>query len=285
MYLWWSLYLVFTCSLNLNFYYKLYKSFVTSTLLYGCETWTLLADSENRIYACETECLRRLLHIVYSEHNDWVQTKINFLWVHRNLFWLLSRDWACHTPWQPVQNHPSGHLGAWMGGAMVGRRNAWWRTSKSGHPFPCQSCSQGSPAEKTGRGSLLNCPSWPPPHPPTPVGVSTGDASLCCCVLCMLSTVNAHHCFYTDALGLILFQIKGEFVRHWTCTDVCKLMLTLNTSLQCFCPAKELPRMFAHQSLSEAYQPRDVFRGQCHWRIFFFYLVIHGFVRLIPPLA
>ena len=28
--------------------FKLYKSFVTSILLYGCETWTLLADSEKK---------------------------------------------------------------------------------------------------------------------------------------------------------------------------------------------------------------------------------------------
>ena len=49
--------------------------------------------------------------------------------------------------------------------AVVGRGNAGWTTSKSGHIFPCQNCSQGPPAEKTGRGSLLNplsCPSDDP---------------------------------------------------------------------------------------------------------------------------
>ena len=40
--------------------FKLYKSLVTSILLYGCETWTLLADSEKkkkkkRIQAFETK--------------------------------------------------------------------------------------------------------------------------------------------------------------------------------------------------------------------------------------
>ena len=37
--------------------FKLYKSLVTSTLLYDCETWSLLADSEKkkkRIQAFET---------------------------------------------------------------------------------------------------------------------------------------------------------------------------------------------------------------------------------------
>ena len=40
------------------------------------------------------------------------------LWVHRNLFWQMSRDGTCmvgvcHTPRQPLQNHPSRHLGEW----------------------------------------------------------------------------------------------------------------------------------------------------------------------------
>ena len=51
------------------------------TLLYGCETWTLLADSEKRIQAFETKCPRKLLRISYLEHrtNDWVQSNVSFL--------------------------------------------------------------------------------------------------------------------------------------------------------------------------------------------------------------
>ena len=50
----------------------------------------------------------------------------------------------------------------WRGGnAVVGRGNAEWTTSKSGHPCPCQNCSRGPPAEKTEKGSLLNRPSTP----------------------------------------------------------------------------------------------------------------------------
>ena len=61
--------------------FNLYKSLVTTNLVYGCETWTLLADSEKRIQAFETKCTRRLLRISYLEHktNDWVRSKINFL--------------------------------------------------------------------------------------------------------------------------------------------------------------------------------------------------------------
>ena len=61
--------------------FKLQKSLVTSILLYGCETWTLLADSEKRIQALETKFKRKLLRISYLEHktNDWVRGKIKSL--------------------------------------------------------------------------------------------------------------------------------------------------------------------------------------------------------------
>ena len=61
--------------------YRLYQALVVSILLYGCETWTLLADSERRIQAFETKCLRKLLGISYLEHktNDYVRKKIKDL--------------------------------------------------------------------------------------------------------------------------------------------------------------------------------------------------------------
>ena len=78
--------------------FKLYKSLVTAILLYGCETWTLLADSQKRIQSFETDYLRKLLRIPYLEHktNDWVRSKINFLSAHMNLFRQLSRDGNAH---------------------------------------------------------------------------------------------------------------------------------------------------------------------------------------------
>ena len=59
----------------------LQKSFVTSILLYGGQTWTLLAESEKRIQAFETKWLRKLLRISFLEQktNDWVRSKINSL--------------------------------------------------------------------------------------------------------------------------------------------------------------------------------------------------------------
>ena len=48
-----------------------------------------------------------------------------------------------------------------VGNAVVSRGNAGWTTSKSGLSCSCQNCSQGSPAEEAGRGSLLNRLSCP----------------------------------------------------------------------------------------------------------------------------
>ena len=59
----------------------LYKALVTSILLYGCETCSLLADCEKRIQAFKSKCLRNCLCISYLEHKtkDRVQSKFNFL--------------------------------------------------------------------------------------------------------------------------------------------------------------------------------------------------------------
>ena len=58
--------------------YRLYRSLVLSILLYGCEAWTLMAETEKRIQAFEMKCLRRLLHISYKEHktNEYVRKTV-----------------------------------------------------------------------------------------------------------------------------------------------------------------------------------------------------------------
>ena len=81
----------------------------------------LLADSEKRIQAFETKCLRKLLRISHLERktNDWVQSKINFLvGPQKAILAAVKRQklaWFRHVtyPGQSFQNHPSGHLGGW----------------------------------------------------------------------------------------------------------------------------------------------------------------------------
>ena len=52
-----------------------------------------------------------------------------------------------------------------VGDAIVSRGNAGYTTSKCGHLYLCQNRSQQPPAEKTGRGSLLNRLSCPTDDP------------------------------------------------------------------------------------------------------------------------
>ena len=88
------------------------------------------------------------------------------LWVHRNISRQLSTDENVHGSGMShattASPKPSFKAPWKVDDTVVGRENAGWTTSKSGHPCPCQNCSQGPPAEKTGRVSLLNRPSCPP---------------------------------------------------------------------------------------------------------------------------
>ena len=56
-------------SKNIGFKVKcnLYRSLVISILLYGCETWTLMSNEENRIIEFENKTHRRLLEINYRQ--------------------------------------------------------------------------------------------------------------------------------------------------------------------------------------------------------------------------
>ena len=77
------------------------------------------------------------------------------LWVHRNLFWQLSRDGNVRGSGMShaTTASPKPSFGAsWrVDDAIVSRGNAGWTTSKSGHPCPGKNCLQGPSAEKTGR--------------------------------------------------------------------------------------------------------------------------------------
>ena len=144
-------------------------SFVASILLYGCncKTWTLLnlrnGSRLSRPSAWEN----------FSTYSTWSTrpttgwgARLTYLWVHRNLFWKLLRDRNLHefgmsctttaSP-KPIFSTP------WRAGVtMVSRGNA-------GVVIPAHARfaykQQWPPAEKTGRGSLLNCTSCNPDYP------------------------------------------------------------------------------------------------------------------------
>ena len=97
------------------------------------------------------------------------RARSTFLWIHRNIFWQLSREENLHGPGMshamtasPKQSFRAPRR---IGDTMVSRGNAGWTTAKSRHTCLCQNCSQRPPAEKTGRGFLLNHPSCSPDDP------------------------------------------------------------------------------------------------------------------------
>ena len=59
---------------------KLHKSLALSILLYGCESWTLMAELE-KIQAFENKCYRRMLGKSHSEHktNEYVWHQVHIL--------------------------------------------------------------------------------------------------------------------------------------------------------------------------------------------------------------
>jgi len=51
---------------------RLMRAITVSTTLYGCESWTMTAETERRIQASEIRCLRRILRIPYTAHRTYV---------------------------------------------------------------------------------------------------------------------------------------------------------------------------------------------------------------------
>ena len=88
------------------------------------------------------------------------------LWAHRSFLWLLSRDRNLHGSGMVTASPKPSFRALWrVGNTMVGRGNVGWTTSKSGYSCPYWNFLHRPPAEKPGRGSLLNCLSCPPDNP------------------------------------------------------------------------------------------------------------------------
>ncbi|GFR70754.1 retrovirus-related Pol polyprotein LINE-1 [Elysia marginata] len=59
---------IWKSSISFKAKHKLFRSLVIAILTYGCETWTLLADTERWIQIFENKCLRKLLRISHKDH-------------------------------------------------------------------------------------------------------------------------------------------------------------------------------------------------------------------------
>ena len=125
---------IWTCNtISFASKFKLYRSLVTS-ILYGCKTWTLPADSEKSIQAFETKCLGKLLRISCFEHKtkEKVRSKINSLVGPQERLLATSRDGNLHgsgvSHATTVSPTPSFRTAWWVGDAVVGNGNAGWTT-------------------------------------------------------------------------------------------------------------------------------------------------------------
>ena len=119
--------------------FKLYKPLVTPILLYGCETWTLLAGSEKK--KRKDPGFRNQVHEETCPHN-------------------LHGSGTSHAR-QRLQTHPSGYLGGWATPWSV-EEMLDGQHQRVDIPAHARTAHKGPPVEKTGRGSLLNRPSCIP---------------------------------------------------------------------------------------------------------------------------
>ena len=101
--------------------FKLYKSFVTFILLYGCETWTLFADAEKKDLCFQNqkpeETSPHLLLGAQDQQLGAEQDQLPYGSTGTSSCNCQEMETcmvqASHMSQQPLQNHPSGHLGEW----------------------------------------------------------------------------------------------------------------------------------------------------------------------------
>ena len=122
----------------------LYKSLVIFIfiLLCACETWTPFAYSEKSIQMFETQMPEETSpHLLLGTQDQ--------LPCRSTGTWRLSRGgnprgWGTYRVTTASSPKPSFSAPWRVGDAVVGRGSAGWKTSKSGHPCPCQNCTQRS---------------------------------------------------------------------------------------------------------------------------------------------
>ena len=101
-----------------------------------------LLTLKKRIQAFETKCMRKLLRIPYLEHktNDWVRSTTTFLVGSQKPFLATVKRrklrWFGHVTRYDSLSKTMVRAPWRVGDAVVGRGNAGWTTSKSGHPWP-----------------------------------------------------------------------------------------------------------------------------------------------------
>ena len=108
-------------SISLSFKKRLMRSFVTSTFLYACESWTLTAELQRRIQAMEMRCYCKIQCISYKDHvtNEEVCAKIQqAIRPYKNLTIVKRR----RLQWYGHVSHSSGLAKTILQGTVKGGR-------------------------------------------------------------------------------------------------------------------------------------------------------------------
>ena len=104
---------------------------VTSIFLYACESWTITAELQRRMYAREMRCYRKVLRISYKDHvtNEEVRAKIQHaIGPHEDLLTTVKRRKLQR---YGIVSRPSGLAktilqGTVKGGRRQGRQSKRW---------------------------------------------------------------------------------------------------------------------------------------------------------------
>ena len=78
-------------NISLSSKIRLMHSLVTFIFLYACESWTLTAELQRRIWAMEMRCYHKVLHISYKDHVT-----------NKEDCWDSAGSW---TTWRPLDHH------------------------------------------------------------------------------------------------------------------------------------------------------------------------------------
>ena len=144
------------------------RTFILSTFLYACESWTLTAERERRTQALEMRCYRRLLNISYKNYvmNEEVRSRIqNAIGVHDDILTMV-KNWKLR--WYGNISRSSGMAktifcrGQWHEQeGEEDRRRDGKITSKNGQEWSLE-ISWGQQTTRKGGKELLQSHQWSP---------------------------------------------------------------------------------------------------------------------------
>ena len=148
----------------------MFRSIVTSTLLYASETWTLTAEDERRIQTFQMRCYRKIIGISPRDRttNEDVKNMVRAaIGPHDNLLSIKSQDQetemvrTCYTSNRTCKDHHTGHSTRREETRQAKEMLARQHQGRDGDP-------ETSRGQRRLEENHLWFPYSPPPPPPPP---------------------------------------------------------------------------------------------------------------------